>query len=338
MRKTAGILAAVAIAASAFVAAPASAAPVTITAGGSSFSAGIFTTCAANYTNANVTYTASSSGTGRTNFTNGSFDFAGSDSAYGNSDAKPSSDYRYIPVVGGPIAIVYNLSSVPNLRLDAATVGKIFMGTVTTWNDPAIAALNKGVKLPATAITPMYRSTKSGTNGNFSGYLKANGAAGWAADQTWTNATGAATPAGTGAADSAGVISNVQGTSGAVGYVDLKDATTSHLKVAALKNAKGQFLKPTAAAAAKFLGNQPVAANGLVTIDWAKKVAGGYNASLVTYAIVNTGSATSNGAAVKGFIQYVLNTCVPANAARLGYVALKGGQATKAKALALLIK
>jgi phosphate transport system substrate-binding protein len=338
MRKTAGILAAVAIAASAFVAAPAQATPVTITAGGSSFSAGMFTTCAANYTDANVTYTSSSSGTGRTNFANGSFDFAGSDSAYGNSDTKPSSDYRYIPVVGGPIAIVYNLASVPNLRLDAVTVGKIFKGTVTTWNDPAIAALNKGVKLPSTAITPMYRSTKSGTNGNFSGYLKANGAAGWTQDQTWTNATGQGTPAGTGGADSTAVVSNVQGTAGAVGYVDLKDATTSHLKVAALMNAKGQFLKPTSAAAAKFLSNQPVGANGIVSIDWAKPVPGGYNASLVTYAIVNTGTATGKGAAVRAFINYVLNTCVPANAARLGYVALSGGQATKAKALAKLIK
>ncbi|MFM7029616.1 MAG: substrate-binding domain-containing protein [Micrococcales bacterium] len=340
MRKTAGLLAAVAIAATALIASPANATTPTITAGGSSFSAGMFSTCAANYTNATVTYTSSSSGTGRTNFANGTFDFAGSDSAYGAADSpKPATGtYKYIPVVGGPIALIYNVAGVPALRLDSATVGKIWLGTITKWNDPAIVALNKGAKLPNASITPVYRNTKSGTNGNFSGYLAANGAAGWTKDQTWTNATGQATPAGTGAADSTAVVTNVRSTAGAIGYVDLKDAVTAGLKVAALKNAAGQFLKPTAAAAAKFLSSQPVGADGQVNINWAKKIAGGYNASLITYALVNTGSATNNGAAVKSFIQYVLNTCVPANASKLGYVALSGGQAAKARALALLIK
>jgi phosphate transport system substrate-binding protein len=339
MRKTAGILAAVAIAATALIASPANATTPTITSGGSSFSAGMFSTCAANYTNASVTYTSSDSGTGRTNFNNGTFDFAGSDSAFGGSDAQPTAGtYKYIPVVGGPIAIVYNVSAVPALRLDSATVGKIWMGTITKWNDPAIVALNKGAKLPSTDINPYYRSSASGTNDNFSGYLKANGAAGWSKNKAWATATGMSTPAGTGVATSALVVSGVKDNAGSIGYVDLKDAISGGLKVAALKNAAGQFLKPTSASAAKFLSSQPVAANGLVTINWAKKIAGGYNASLITYALVNTGSATSNGAAVKGFIQYVLNTCVPANAPRLGYVALSGGQAAKARALALLIK
>ena len=339
MRKTAGIIAAVAIAASALIAAPAHADVPTITAGGSSFSAGMFTTCAANYTDAKVTYTGSSSGTGRTNYMAGTFDFAGSDGAFGATEKQPAAaDFRYIPVVGGPIAIAYNLAAVPSLRLDATTIGAIFLGKIKTWNDPAIAALNPGAKLPASAITPEYRSDKSGTNGNFSGYLAKNKIDGWVGDQTWTNATKSTTPAGTGNASSSGVVQSLKSTVGAIGYVDLKDAVSGGLKVAAVKNASGQFLLPSAAAAAKFLANQPVGANGLVTIDWAKPVPGGYNASLITYAIVNTGAAAKNGAAVRSFIQYTLNTCVPANAAKLGYVALAGGQATKAKALALLIK
>jgi phosphate transport system substrate-binding protein len=338
MRKTAGILAAVAIAASALIAAPANADVPTITTGGSSFSAGMFTTCAANYTDAKVTYTSSSSGTGRTNYMNGTFDFAGSDGAFGATENQPAAaNFRYIPVVGGPIAIVYNLAAVPSLRLDAATIGKIFLGQIKTWNDPAIAALNPTAKLPASAITPEYRSDKSGTNGNFAGYLAKN-TTGWVNDQTWTNATKMTTPAGNGNSGSSAVVQSMKATAGAIGYVDLKDAVSGGLKVAAVKNAAGQFLLPTAAAASKFLANMPVADNGFVTIDWAKSVPGGYNASLITYAIVNTGAAKANGPAVKSFIQYVLNTCVPANAAKLGYVALSGGQATKAKALALLIK
>lgn len=339
MRKTAGIIAAVAIAASALIAAPAHADAPVITAGGSSFSAGLFTTCAANYTDAKVTYTGSSSGTGRTNYMSGTFDFAGSDGAFGATEKQPAAaDFRYIPVTGGPIAIAFNLDGVASLRLDAATTGAIFLGKIKTWNDAAIAALNPGVKLPATAITPQYRSDKSGTNGNFSGYLAANKVAGWVADQTWTNATKSTTPAGTGVAGSAGIVANLKSTAGSIGYVDLKDAKSGALKVAALKNAGGQFVLPSAAAASVFLANQPVSPNGFVKIDWAKSVPGGYNASLITYAIVNTGKARAKGAAVKAFMQYVLKTCVPANAANLGYVALSGGQATTAQSLLNLIK
>jgi phosphate transport system substrate-binding protein len=336
MRKIAGLAAAVAITASALIATPALA-DTTITSGGSSFSAKMLQTCAANYSAATVTYTSSSSGTGRTNFANGTFDFAGSDGAYGAADAKPKGDYAYVPVLGGPIAIIFNVPGVTNLRLDATTIGAIFQGTIKTWNDAAIAKLNPGVKLPAADITPEYRGTKSGTNGNFSGYLVANKATGWTADQTWTTATGKATPAGIGGATSANVVSNVKATTNSIGYVDLADAVAAGLPYATVKNAAGQFVKPTTAGAAKFLAGQPVNDNGTVAIDWAKNVPGGYNASVITYAIVPTSTST-NGAAVKSFINYVISTCVPANAAKLGYVSLTGAISAKAKAVVATIK
>lgn len=333
MRKTAGIIAAVALAASALFTSPAHAAG-TITAGGSSFSAGMFSTCAAG---SNVTYTASSSGTGKTNFTNGQFDFAGTDAVYAANEAKPKGSFAYIPVLGGPIALIFNIPGVHNLRLDAATIGGIFQGDITTWNDKKIAKLNKGVKLPAQAIIPEYRNSKSGTNGNFSGYLAANKAAGWTADQTWTVATGKATPAGTGAATSTLVVSNVKNNAYSIGYVDLKDALSSNVNYAAVKNSAGQFLKPTPAASAKFLAKQVVKADGSIDINWAQKVPGGYNASLITYAIVNT-SDSKNGAEVKSFLTNMLKTCVPGHASALGYVQLKGATAAKALALVATIK
>jgi phosphate transport system substrate-binding protein len=334
MRKTAGILAAVAVAASALVAAPAHAAD-TLTAGGSSFSAKMFTTCAANYTADTVTYTASSSGTGRSNFANGTFDFAGSDGAFAATDSKPAGT-AYVPVLGGPIAFIYNVAGVKNLRLDAATIGAIFLGKIKTWDDAAIKKLNPGVKLPSAAITPEYRASKSGTNGNMSGYLAAN-TTGWKADQTWTVATGAATPAGVGGATSANVVANTAATANSIGYVDLADAVASGLSYASVKNAAGQFVKPTTAAAAKFLAGQTIGDNGFVTIDWAKKVPGGYNASLITYAVVDTATA-KKGAATKAFLNYVLSSCVPANATKLGYVSLTGAISAKAKAVVASIK
>ena len=337
MRKTAGIIATLALAGSALLAAPAQAADVTITAGGSSFSGGMFTTCANNYTAAKVTYTSSSSGAGRTNFVNGTYDFAGSDGAFGAADTKPAGSFVYVPVLGGPIALIFNVPGVNNLKLDAATIGGIFGGSITKWNDPAIKKLNKTAKLPAAAIVPMYRNTKSGTNDNFSGYLTSNKAAGWSKNQDWALATGKATPAGTGAAASSGVVANVQNNQNSIGYVDLKDALSSRLPYAAVKNAAGQFVKPTTAGAAKFLAGQSIGDNGFVTIDWAKKVPGGYNASLITYAVVST-SSSAKGAAVQSFINYTLKTCVPANAAKLGYVSLTGAISAKAKALAATIK
>jgi len=335
MRKTAGILAAAAIAASALIAAPAHADSTTLASGGSSFSAKMFTTCAASYTDAAVTYTSSSSGTGRTNFANGTFDFAGSDGAFAATDKFPAGT-AYVPVLGGPISFIYNVDGVKNLRLDAATIGKIFLGTIKTWDDAAIKKLNPGVKLPSVAITPEYRNAKSGTNGNMSGYLAAN-TTGWKADQTWTVATGMATPAGNGGATSANVVANVKATANSIGYVDLADAVAAGLPYASVKNSAGQFVKPTTAAAAKFLAGQTVESNGFITIDWAKKVPGGYNASLITYAVVDT-AAAKKGAAVKGFLTYVLNSCVPANATKLGYVSLTGAISAKAKAVVASIK
>lgn len=337
MRKTAGVIASLALVGSALFAGPAQAADVTLTAGGSSFSGGMFTTCATNYTAAKVTYTASSSGTGKGNFVAGTFDFAGSDGAFGSSDKKPENSFAYVPVLGGPLAMIFNIPGVNNLKLDAITIGKIFKGEIKTWNDKAIKKLNKSAKLPSAAIIPMYRNSKSGTNDNFTGYLAANGAAGWKQNQEISIATGDTTPAGTGATSSSGVVANVKNNVNSIGYVDLKDALSSRLPYAAVKNAAGQFVKPTSAGSAKFLAGQPIGDDGFVSIDWAKKVPGGYNASAITYAIVST-SPSKNGPAVKEFINYMLKTCVPANASKLGYVSLTGAISAKAKALANTIK
>jgi phosphate transport system substrate-binding protein len=331
MRKTAGILAAAAIAASALIATPAHAVN-TITAGGSSFSGGLITLCAANYTAATVTYNPEGSGPGRSKFNLGTYDFGGSDAAYAATDAKPA-DLAYVPLLGGPVALAFNVSGLTNLRIDAKTTGAIFQGTITKWNDPAIAKLNPGVKLPATAITPIYRGGSSGTNDNFSNYLAQNGATGFSQSGTWSTATGKSAPAGTSSATSSAVVSNIKSTEGAFGYVDLKDAITAGLNYAALKNGAGQFVKPTAAGAAKFISAQEVNANGTITFNFTKSVPGAYQASLVTYGLVHT-TASAKSQDIKNFLSYMVNSCVPANATKLGYVALTG--AVKAKAVAIL--
>lgn len=333
MRKTGGILASVALlGASLFVGPAASANPVSITGGGSSFAGGIFTACAAAYTKNTVTYTPSSSGTGRSAFANGSITFAGSDAGYGATDKKPSG-FTYVPVIGGPIAIVFNVPGVKSLNLDAATIGAIFSGKITKWNDAAIKKLNPRAALPDATITPVYRSSNSGTTENFSNYLAQNKVAGWTKSGSWSTATGLSTPVGSGQSTSALLADKVDTTTNSIGYADLVDIKKKALPTAALRNGSGQFVQPTAAAAARYLAAQTVGVKdkGLVNIDFTKKVRGGYNLSILTYMVAPTdASDTAKALAVKDFAKYILNTCAPARAADLGYVALTGALKTTA--------
>src|SRR5205809_7972884 len=87
-------------------------------------------------------------------------------------------------MVTGPIAVTYDLSGVTGLVLDAPTIAKIFAGKIKTWNDPAIAALNSGAKLPSAKIQAFHRSDESGTTDNFQKYLTA------AAPTDWTYGKG----------------------------------------------------------------------------------------------------------------------------------------------------
>ena len=120
-----------------------------------------------------------------------------------------------LPLVFGPVALGYNLPGVDKLVLNADLLAKIFTGAITTWNDPAIAALNSGASLPDTKITVIYRSDSSGTTDNFQKYLDA------AVPQTWTKGAGKEIPGRwEGAQKSAGVVQAVQATPGAIGYVE----------------------------------------------------------------------------------------------------------------------
>ena len=135
-----------------------------------------------------VNYGGGGSGQGRTDFTSGTSQFAGSDRAFkmdeiakgGFAGCAEGSDLVEIPAYISPIAVAFNLPGVQKLQLDAATLAGIFAGKITTWNAPEITATNPGVTLPADAITPVHRSDKSGTTGNFTDYL------GKAAKDVWT--------------------------------------------------------------------------------------------------------------------------------------------------------
>lgn len=175
---------------------------------------------------ANIDYQPTGSGAGIKQFIAKQVDFAGSDSALKTEpkdgkieadDAKAScgTEAWNLPMVTGPIAIAYNVKGVDKAVLNAEVAAKIFDGKITTWNDPAIAALNKGVTLPATPIKVFFRSDESGTTENFTKYLKA------AAPDAWSYETGKKwTGKGEGKEKSAGVATATKGQDGGITYVE----------------------------------------------------------------------------------------------------------------------
>ena len=132
------------------------------------------------------------------------------------------------------------------VKLTGEALAEIYLGKITKWNDPKLAALNAGVALPNLAIAPVYRADGSGTTFVFASYLSAVSA-------EWKDKVGAATsvkwPAGTGAKGNDGIAATVSNTRGAIGYVESAYATQNKLTTAQLRNRDGaSSCSPTAAA------------------------------------------------------------------------------------------
>ena len=339
MRKISGILVASALVASITLVAPAAYANETITGSGSSYMNSMQQTCIAGYSAAStnkVTYTSKGSGTGKTEFANGSTQFGGSDSLY--SSDQPA-NFTYVPLVGGPIAIVFNVPGVKTLNLTPKLLDGIFTAKITKWNDAKIKAVNAAVasKLPNKAIQVVFRSDTSGTTNNFGNYMKQTVGGSWKAADAWADASGSTK--GTGASKNSGIVTTVKGLANSISYADLADVMTAGLSYASLQNGAGQYIKPTVSASAKFLGASTLSSNGEVVFDYKKKVTGGYNLTLVAYGMAPTKSAfASKAAAVKDYFTYFINTCAPKEAAKTGYVAVSGKLKTKALELIAKIK
>jgi phosphate ABC transporter phosphate-binding protein len=192
-----------------------------------------------------LNYTANGSGAGISEFLAGKTDFGGSDTPlsgdqYGAAKQRcGGADAWNLPVVFGPMAITYNLSSVDALVLDAPTLAKIFNGTITRWDDPALTALN--ASMPSEDIRVIYRSDASGTTDNFQSYLQA------ASNGAWRQGTGKTFNGGvgTGAAGNKGTSELVKTTEGAISYNELSYALQQGLYAAEIKTpASRRSLRP----------------------------------------------------------------------------------------------
>ena len=219
-----------------------------------------------------VSYTGSGSSDGRNQFKAdpATVDFAISDIPYGSVDngtldVLPTKPFAYMPVVAGGTAFMYHLDigghRVTDLRLDDETIAKIFTGTITTWNDPAIAKTNPGLTLPARQIIPVVRTDGSGTTAQLTGWMAAEYPGLWdafcsAAGRVVAPHCGATSffpPAPAGSAFiSQSLDSGVAGyvaqptSEGAITYTEYSYAIQSGFPVAKMLNAAGYYTLPTA--------------------------------------------------------------------------------------------
>jgi phosphate transport system substrate-binding protein len=170
--------------------------------------------------------------------------FGASDMPLKPQDLDKNGLVQFPTVMGGVVPVV-NLEGIAasDLLLDGATLAKIYLGNITTWDDPAIKKLNPGVKLPSEAIAIVHRSDGSGTTFVFTNYLSK-------VSPDWASNIGSSTsvewPAGIGAKGNEGVANNVAQTKGAIGYVEYAYAKQNHLTYTKLVNKSGKSVAPTA--------------------------------------------------------------------------------------------
>jgi len=272
-------------------------------------------------TGVTLNYQGVGSGAGQKLVIQRTVDFGASDAPM-DSAKLATAKLMQFPAVMGAVDIAINLPGIGSekLRLTGPVLADIYMGNITTWNDPAIKKLNPGLKLPDLPIAPVYRADGSGTTYVFTSYLAKvspdfKSKVGVDKSVSW--------PAGSGAKGTAGVAAAVKATPGGIGYVESAYASLNHLTVTQLQTHDGAFIKPT-------LANFAAAAAGA---DWAgakdfavdlndQPGASAWPIVSATFVLVPTNPADpAKGAAVLKFFDWAF-TNGDAEAKKLEYVAL----------------
>jgi phosphate transport system substrate-binding protein len=253
-----------------------------------------------------ITYGAIGSGGGIQQMTARTVDFGASDAPLSPDQAKTCDGCVQVPWALAATTVSYDVKGVTKpLRLTGPVIADMFLGTIKTWNDPRVAALNRGVKLPATKVTPVYRSDASGDTYAFTDYLSR-------VSPAWKSTVGGAStsvswPKGVGGSGNAGVAALVQQTPGAIGYVAIGQAVGSGLHYADVENSAGAFVAPStktiaAAAATAHFRND----NSASIVDPPRAAKTAYPISTFTNVIVPRSSGKL--AALQQFLRYAVTT------------------------------
>ncbi len=276
--------------------------------------------------NVQINYQSIGSGGGIQQVKAKTVDFGASDAALSDQQLAAMQPVIQIPESAGPVCITYNLPGLAQpLRLSPEAVAGIFLGTIKTWHDPLLQKDNPGVKLPAASVIVSHRSEGSGTTNIFTTYLSA-------VSPDWKQKVGTGPavswPVGIGGKGSEGVTGNIRNSPGAIGYVELTYAQQNHLPTAAIENAAGQYVQPTAegttaaiAAYSSQLSQDPRSP----IVNPAASAATAYPISGLTFLIIpKDGPDKARRTALKQFIQYII-TDGQAVAGTLNYAPLPDG-------------
>ncbi|MFJ5933602.1 phosphate ABC transporter substrate-binding protein PstS [Streptomyces sp. NPDC093071] len=257
-----------------------------------------------------LVYNPLGSGAGVAQFQRGATTFGGTDEALTEEDRVltedvcPGGQALDLPMLGGPIAVGYNLPGVTRLVLDAPTLARIFDARITRWNDPAIQRLNPKVKLPDLAIAPVHRADDSGTTQNLNAYLTGAAKEVWPypADKKWHGRGGHSAPG------SDAVSTMVTQTEGAIGYFELSFAANRKIGTVLIDTGAAQPVGPSTRSASAGIAEAKVAGEGKdlkLKLDYETSAEGAYPIVLVTYEIVcDTGNEPESLPALKSFLTY----------------------------------
>ena len=253
---------------------------------GSTFVYPLFSKLFSEYNKVNglkINYQSIGSGGGILQLTNKTVDFGDSDAPLNDEQSKKiGTDVLHIPMCSGAVVISYNLPDVKDtLKLNPELLASIFMGKIKTWNDPQIAKINGGVKLPSTAIVVAHRSDGSGTTNIFTTYLSK-------VSSDWNTSPGKGSsinwPAGLGGKGNEGVAGLVKQTPGAIGYIELAYAMQNKMAFAKIQNKAGTFISPSVVSTSA-AGNIQMPADSKVSLT-NTDAADGYPISGFTWALI----------------------------------------------------
>ena len=296
---------------------------VKVNAAGATFPYPIYTKWFDDYktkTGVEINYQAVGSGAGIKQLKAKTVDFAGSDAPL-KADDPMSSTVTQFPSVGGAVVVAYNLKGAPNnLKMTGQNVADIFQGKITKWNDPAIAANNPGVTLPAVNINTAHRSDGSGTTNIFTTYLSQ-------VSPEWKAKIGAGKTVswvgGVGGKGNDGVTAAVQQGDGGIGYIELAYAMQNKINFAAIKNSAGNFVVPSAQTTTNAIeGALPLVQKDITAPISNAPGAQSYPIAALTYLLVyKQGQNPAQTKATVDFLKWAMTDGQP-EAAKLDYAPL----------------
>jgi phosphate transport system substrate-binding protein len=230
-----------------------------------------------------VNYQSIGSGGGILQLTNKTVDFGASDAPLNEEqEQKMAVPALHIPMCSGAVVLSYNLADMKDsMKFTPDIIANIFLGKIKTWNDPQIAAVNPGVRLPSTPIVVVHRSDGSGTTNIFTTYLSKVNA-------QWNTKPGKGSsinwPIGLGGKGNEGVAGLVKQTPGAIGYIELAYAIQNKMAFASVQNKAGKFIAPSVASTSA-AGNIQLPADAKISLT-NTDAADGYPISGFSWALI----------------------------------------------------